>query len=574
MDLKTIEFRKPVSILYIYLLATFLGAIFFIPRMTEIGQYVTADEAKWLMRSGNFYYALATRDFAQTYQREHPGVTIMWAGTAAYLLEFPDYVRFGPGNFTRPQHLQTYLREHQQEPLEILVLARAIMILACGTALLMMWFCMLPVVGWLPATVGFLLAAFDPFYTGLSRLLHLDALSSTLMLLSLSAWIAYITQDQKSRYLLLSGVAAGLSWLTKSPAFFLIPLIGLLQLAVLWKYSRNISPIGFKEIRQAVLPVVIWTMIGAGVFVLLWPSMWTNPLGTIQQVFKQATGYVVEGHESTMYFMGKLYDHAIPVWYFYPVSILWRTTPIILIGLLLASIAPLFRDQFKYPKAWRNWMLISVIFAGLFVIFMSASAKKFDRYIVPAFLSLDIIAGFGWAILLRWLNRLFHSPSIKSRHKSVPALVVGVAVVIWQAAGTFNSAPYYLTYYNPLLGGQARAPEALTIGWGEGLDLAARYLNSQPAAYKLSVATWYGEGCFSYYFEGRMQEIDLDTQLSDLTKADYVVLYIHQWQRQLPNQELLDVFAKATPQYIVRIGDLEYARVYNLHESPRLVNSN
>ena len=574
MHLPTKEFRKPVIILYKFLLVTFLAAAFFIPRLTDIEHFVTADEAKWVMRSGNFYYALATRNFAQTYQREHPGVTIMWAGTTAYLLEFPDYVRFGPGNFTRPQQMQIYLREHQHEPLEILALARAFMVLACGIALLLVWLCMVPVVGWLPATLGFLLISLDPFYTGLSRLLHLDALSSTLMLLSLSAWLAYSTQDQKSRYLLLSGAVAGLSWLTKSPAFFLIPMIGILQLAVLWKYFRNISSIGFKEIRQAALPVLIWILIGAGVFVLLWPAMWVNPLGTLQQVFIQATGYVVEGHDSTIYFMGKLYDHAIPVWYFYPVIILWRTTPIILTGLLLASIATLYRHQFDYPKAWRNWMLILALFAGLFVIFMSASAKKFDRYIVPAFLSLDMIAGFGWAILIRWLNQLFHSPSLRSWQKSTPALMIGMALLIWQAAGTFNTAPYYLTYFNPLLGGQARAPQVLTVGWGEGLDQAAHYLNTLPEAYKLSAAVWYGEGCFSYFFEGRMLEIDLETRLSDLNQADYAVLYIHQWQRQLPNPELLEVFTNSTPEHIVRIGGLDYVKIYDLHKSPLLANPN
>lgn len=519
--------NKPIRPLQKFILFILLAGAFFIPRLSHIGQYVTADEAKWLMRSGNFYYALATGDFAQTYQREHPGVTIMWAGAAAYFLEFPDYVRFGPDNFTRPQRLQDYLEEHQQEPLEILALARGFMVLASGTALLLAWLCMISVISWLPATLGFLLIALDPFYLGLSRLLHLDALSSTLMVLSISAWAVFIVNGRKPYYLILSGVAAGLSWLTKSPSFFLIPMIGLIQLGMLWKNWRSNTKTHIKDIWRTVSPARYWFLIGAGVFVLLWPAMWVDPLNTLQQVITQATSYVVEGHESRIYFMGEIYDHAIPVWYFYPVCILLRTTPVILTGLILALIAALYHRRVDYPKTWQLLMLILTLFAGLFLLLMSLSAKKFDRYIVPVFLSLDILAGFGWAILLQGLTKPIQNLSHNRHLPLITAIILGGAVLGWQMGGTLATAPYYLTYYNPLVGGQRRAPQILTTGWGEGIDQAARYLNTLPEAYKLTVAAWYGEGCFSYYFEGTMMEIGLDTTAAELSQADYAVIYIH-----------------------------------------------
>jgi hypothetical protein len=46
------------------------------------------------------------------------------------------------------------------------------------------------------------------------------------MLLSLLAFIAYLYHGRRSFDLILSGVAAGLAWLTKSPAFFLVPFVG------------------------------------------------------------------------------------------------------------------------------------------------------------------------------------------------------------------------------------------------------------------------------------------------------------------------------------------------------------
>jgi hypothetical protein len=43
------------------------------------------------------------------------------------------------------------------------------------------------------------------------------------------------------------------------------------------------------------------------------------------------------------------------------------------------------------------------------------------------------------------------------------------------------------------------------------------------------------------------------------------VLYDHQLQRQQPDPELLAYLERQTPEYVVRINGLEYARVYNLH---------
>ncbi len=66
--------------LTILLLVLIVIAIW-LPRGLALDRFVTIDETKWLDRSANFYLALAKGDFADTYQKEHPGVTIMWAET-------------------------------------------------------------------------------------------------------------------------------------------------------------------------------------------------------------------------------------------------------------------------------------------------------------------------------------------------------------------------------------------------------------------------------------------------------------------------------------------------------------
>ena len=73
------------------LILLFVGSAIWLPRGRDLDRYVTTDEVIWLMRSGNFYYALGQRDFAATYLTISPGVVTMWVETFAFLMEFPQY---------------------------------------------------------------------------------------------------------------------------------------------------------------------------------------------------------------------------------------------------------------------------------------------------------------------------------------------------------------------------------------------------------------------------------------------------------------------------------------------------
>ncbi len=66
----------------IYVLFFLLIIAILVPRMVALDSFATADEGKWVARSANFYEAFASGNWAMTYQKEHPGVTIMWAGMA------------------------------------------------------------------------------------------------------------------------------------------------------------------------------------------------------------------------------------------------------------------------------------------------------------------------------------------------------------------------------------------------------------------------------------------------------------------------------------------------------------
>jgi len=214
--------------------------------------------------------------------------------------------------------------------------------------------------------------------------------------------------------------------------------------------------------------------------------------------------------------------------------------------------------------AVRRTIVALLLYAFFYGIMVTISTKKGDRYFLPASVMLDLIAGAGWGAL-----GLFIAARVHERWRSWVNVGLISLVLAVSALYALPTRPYYLSYYNPLLGGGRRAPEVMSIGWGEGLDQAARYLNELPEPENQVVTVWYDVGPFSYYYDGQtryipiVETLDLD-RLERLLKSDYAVIYIHQWQRDIPDN-LLDILAKETPVYTVMINDIAYAQIYDLH---------
>jgi len=545
------------------LLAVLVLAIW-APRRLALDRFVTVDEPKWLARSGNFYLALANGDLEGTFTREHPGVTVTWAGLIGFLWRYPAYAGETPGRLTESGEIAEVLKEHNKQPIEVLEAGRIVMVLAITTVLIAAFHAAARLFGSFPALIGFLLIAFDPFHIGLSRLLHLDGLMSSLVLLSLLTFLTYLYRGRRLFDLVLSGLAAGLGWLTKSPAFILVPMVGLLSLVEFGREVLKARRIRWIDILPVVWPPLLWSGIGSLTFVLLWPAMWVNPVSVLQRVFAEAAIYATEGHSTEIYFAGKVIA-GDPGWRFYPVTYLWRSTPVVLLGLGLWLVGSLFRYQSPKMKQ-ATWPAAAlVLFALLFTIFMTFGSKKFDRYLLPIYAPLDLVAGIGFVIAAGRLGELTHL-----RKAGLIFLILLATIVCGQAIGALQTYPYYLSYYNPLMGGSVRAPQVMMIGWGEGIDQAARYLNGKPDVEHLRVMSWYPVGSFSYFFKGETLGANPEWELTEpiVFSSDYVVIYIHQWQRGLPFPEMLAYFSKQIPEKVISLNGLEYAQIYNMHTLP------
>jgi hypothetical protein len=542
---------RPLGKAWTVLLVILLVVGLLTPRLADIGQYSVADEGHWLLFSANFYYALSTGDFAHTYQREHPGVLPMWAGTASFLLNYPGYRGIGPGYPGSIEEIEAILKEHGQSPLKLLNTAKSFMAVFNVLALVLAFWMLKKLVRLWPALGTVLLIGWDPFYLALSRLLHLDGLLSSLVMLSVVAFWVYLKEGSRLPLLLSAAAAAG-AFLTKVPAVVLLPYIGLLALIDHLQHRRERKWwTGFWR------PLLTWGLVMGAVVFILWPAMWVTPLRTAQEMYKGATGFALDSRQ-IIFFNGEIIPAAEAGWGYYPLSFLWRTTTMVLAGLVLAIPAYWRRwGIFKEPNV-RRLVWSALLFVLIFYIFMQIGENRFDRYILPAMLFLDLVAGLGWAAAVGAL-----AERMKSDYY-IPVLLLEVVLV--QLYMTIHVFPYPLSYYNPLLGGPKKAVHVMNIGWGEGYDLAADTLNQKPDADQLVAMASMGHGSFSFYFDGQAEWMDL----SKFAEVDYVVIYLEHLQRCVP-EVWCRVLVNMKPETVIKIGGIPYAWIFNQHEiSPEI----
>lgn len=104
------------------------------------------------------------------------------------------------------------------------------------------------------------------------------------------------------------------------------------------------------------------------------------------------------------------------------------------------------------------------------------------------------------------------------------------------------------------------------MGWGEGLDLAAEYLNQKPNAEQLLVLAYY-EGQFGYRFKGEVTGVErLAKETLQEVGANYVVLY-RTMQGRAPDRwetKVLVQFTEEIPEHVISLNGEEYVWIYKV----------
>jgi hypothetical protein len=576
------------------------------PRAFGLGVFITPDERRWIERSVQFFSALSVGDFADTFQTGHPGVTTKWTGTVGLLVKYLSQVR-------QPSlaGLRAFLEAVPVYPsvsVEYLPVTRFPTVLLTSACVVAVYFMVRRIFGDRVALLSGVLLALDPFYLSHSRVIHHDALATTFMTLAVLSFLICTWYGRWRTFLVLSGLAAGLSFLSKGPALFLAPFMGLLCGIGYLAQVEDWRKIERGALARWVSAWLGWAAVALLIFFLLWPIMWVDPVSAVQGLLAKSLGYAGEAHTEGNFFLGQVVDDPGPL--FYPVTLLFRMTPLTLLGLVAAFCFWIrgYWEELQSPSTSsgrgpsigsgsgttlpeglylqrlidlllgkgeeretrsRKLSLLSLwAYLFFFVLFMTLGDKKFDRYILPIYPMAEILAALGLCQLGALVAKKVGGRDRDTILSGRSAWAVGLAIAaILQAGFTLPHHPYYLTYYNPLVGGGRLAPQVYYIGWGEGLDQMARYLNQKPGAAQLEVSSWYHRELIPF-FTGSADRLDAkgDANLMPWHTADYVVFYLNQVQRDNPSQALVRYIRSLEPEHVVHLKGIDYAWLYRTPE--------
>ena len=562
-------------------LALLLVLVALVPRLVGLNQFATWDELFWTHASLRFWRAVQSENWPRTYVIGQPGVVSMWLGSAAVTVKGwlgGDGVWEASRAAGRPRYAAddlTMLGAVADEWPTVTPMTALFTALAVGGVFLLLR----RLVGTRAALVSALLLAFDPFFLAHSRVTALDAVLASLMTLSLLAWLVYLWGGGGRRYLVLAAVLGGLAALQKTTGIFVLGYVGLTLLGqwasaalpVVWRASAAAHPLALLHpahaprpasaggalrltvhlVKSAVLPGMAWALVAALTYVAVWPAMWTTAGQTLGSLYQTLTAYAPTAYDPT-FFLGEATVAPGPL--FYPLVALFRTAPLTWLGLVaLAWLS--WRRAAGVP--WRTVGAL-LLYALLFGVALSLSAAKFDRYLLPALVPLVLAAGIGLGAVSSQFAVVSNQYGIRNTKYALRiaphALLLALLFAI-QALSVLGFHPHYLAWYNPLVGGPAAAERVLPLGWGEGLEEAARFLAAQPGAETARVATWGAVG-LAPWFRG---QVVLPEKAQPWRDADYLVVYITDRQRA-------DAIAQATvgltPLYVGRVGRLDYVWVY------------
>ncbi len=515
------------------LLALLLALLVFLPRVLDLGRFLVYDETyinNWTRRS---IAAIAEGNWGQVMGSTSGAGNLVWARTAARALQYL---------WLRAQGQPVTFVEAVNDPPEYDPLPGAVL---CALGVLTVYPFARAAFGPRIAYLAVALLALDPFLLSESRAIRMEGAYSVFMVLSLASLAAYVRTLQR-RYLVWTGVWFAWAAISKISAISLLPLTLGVTILVAWWFvpaPGDVRRLG-DVMRRGLTDFSIVFGVGLLGFAVLWPRLWADPVGGLQDLYALLRLLVAEGKHMDFFFMGQLWYTTLPATY-YPVVIAFKTTPFVWLGLLclVYELIVWLRVRGSIPTAatldkasyaitvqdsWHS-VLILVGFAVCYTGGMALGSFKQERYMISVVAVLDVAAAAGmiWTAQRVWAT----TQHLLSRpHPLIPAAVITGLFLVGHAVPSVLSHPHYYSYYNPLLGGAPMAYRAVQIGSGEGIDLAMRHLNQLPNPERQRVVCGTNKVRCEYASAGQeiLKQETLNYTNAAWVSADYVVTYIFQ----------------------------------------------
>jgi hypothetical protein len=419
-----------------------------------------SDAIRWHYRSQNFLTAVKSGDLRSTYQRYHPGVSMMWVNAAVKQAGFWVQLPFT----AEPKTLEN----SDWYPI-IHGVSKAVNILIIGGLLLIQYFCIERLFNKKIALTYLFFVATEPYLTGINRWFHLTSFE---VFFSFTSFLLILlwSKTKITKFLMASAIFFGLGVLSKMTVLILGPVIGAIIIYISYKEKK------YKWI--AIYPTVV-----IGVIIALFPAIWVDPLYVFNKLFSALVGSVTDN----------LRDQMLSPWvkpFYYLIILILKISPIVT-GLLVLSF-------FKIKK-FSIYTMAILLYLLFFLITLTLADQKIDRYAIALFPPILLLA----AILFEQFDE-----QIKRIIIFAHLLLLIIIIFIYH--------PVYSAFYDPLIGG---TNTALNLGLyensGEYMSNAAFYLNQKGREVKVFVP--YNIDSFKYYFNGVLTS-DYSTDV------DYIVI--------------------------------------------------
>jgi len=457
--MKKLQSKKLIIVFLIFVFALLLR----LWNLNQMGR--TWDESAQFEDGYNFVKLISIGDFSNLYFYDHPfhpPLTKYLYGAAAYL----DIESEKPGSKPFLAGEPTFKYDITFSRLVSVLLSSLTVIFV----VLIGWSIM-PIVG---VVAGFILSSL-PIFLGLSQIASIESILIFFFTGSVYSFFRFLKKPS-FLWTVLTGIFLGLSMETKFTNVMLYPL-----LYIFYLFNRNMTNKANKFFDIKLLYIFL---ISVFVFFILWPMPWFHINYVLE--LNNKLRFAEAGRSVPEVFYGRLL--LVPKVYYLVMFLI--TTPLLTIlsfflGSKIISDLSMNKNRlnffkkidFKLPqsgKIFKNtkpWFLISLVVWFCFPFLQSLYNFKQHgvRYIIQIYSPFSIIAAIGFVYLLSILKTKFQ--------KTLLILVVLIYIFI----PVISTSPYYLDYFNLLVGGPRNVYEKrmFQLGWwGEGIKEASLFLKN------------------------------------------------------------------------------------------------
>ncbi|MBN2390220.1 MAG: glycosyltransferase family 39 protein [Anaerolineae bacterium] len=251
--------------------------------------------------------------------------------------------------------------------------------------------------------------ALDPFFGGLSGLLHTDALQAMFVLLGVLfvlphcyAWRGSVDPrfPRKAGDLAIpskrkTGIGAGdfLNLALSALCLALAEMTRTLGLLVAPGVALVLLLLPREPWAKRVARVVALTILTTGLYLALYPPFWADPRAAVRTLIDAVSYHEGIGLRD-VFFAGQLTADPGPL--FYPAVLLFRLTPPVLIGVVLAAVNSIRKKgRDSEIAATSSWWF--AFLALVYLATITLATKKFDRYALSAMVLLSGVGALAWA---------------------------------------------------------------------------------------------------------------------------------------------------------------------------------